>query len=432
MRNTGSELIEDVSVALGNSVLVDHGETIDDEALGEVPEPGWSIPRPRQTLRPRDRPEPIPPRFRPLLADGPVTRRGTVLRTSSKAGCGAPSGCRSTPPRRRAAMTWRMADAVPAVRLGSVAGTDRTGRRAAICSTARDDGPALRRRDRGRRQRAGCALATTTHGRGPTAGTSVHRHLPRRQRVAGNVGADSIAHALTTDGRIDVRAQPVACRGAARRPETAAQVRRRAPQAFRTQERAVTPADYAEVTERLPACSGPLQACAGPAAGTRCSSRSTARAASRSTTPTPGPSIEHLERYRMAGHDLRVNDPMLVSLEIDLLVCVDDAYFPQRRPRGTARRARQRIRQRWHPRPVPPGQLQLRPDCLPEPPVRRGTYVAGVVSVQVTRFIRQGDDDPTPLADGFMRLDRLEIARLDNDPNFPEHGVLRLELHGGK
>lgn len=58
--------------------------------------------------------------------------------------------------------------------------------------------------------------------------------------------------------------------------------------------------------------------------------------------------------------------------------------------------------------------------------------VAGVASVQVLRFTRQDEDDPQPLADGFMRLGRLEIARLDNDPNYPEHGVLRFELHGGK
>jgi hypothetical protein len=31
-----------------------------------------------------------------------------------------------------------------------------------------------------------------------------------------------------------------------------------------------------------------------------------------------------------------------------------------------------------------------------------------------------------------MRLGRLEIPRLDNDPNFPERGVLRLVLFGGK
>jgi hypothetical protein len=58
--------------------------------------------------------------------------------------------------------------------------------------------------------------------------------------------------------------------------------------------------------------------------------------------------------------------------------------------------------------------------------------VAGVASVEATRFQRQGIDDPSYLADGFMGLSRLEIPRLDNDPSFPEHGVLRLTLFGGK
>ncbi|HWK82421.1 MAG TPA: putative baseplate assembly protein, partial [Caldimonas sp.] len=58
--------------------------------------------------------------------------------------------------------------------------------------------------------------------------------------------------------------------------------------------------------------------------------------------------------------------------------------------------------------------------------------VPGVASVQVTTFQRQGTDDPSYLLNGELPLDRLEIARLDNDPNFPEHGVLRLDLDGGK
>jgi hypothetical protein len=58
--------------------------------------------------------------------------------------------------------------------------------------------------------------------------------------------------------------------------------------------------------------------------------------------------------------------------------------------------------------------------------------VPGVASVEVIRFGRQGDDDPVPLDEGRLVLGAREIARLDNDPNFPEHGVLALELHGGK
>ena len=37
-----------------------------------------------------------------------------------------------------------------------------------------------------------------------------------------------------------------------------------------------------------------------------------------------------------------------------------------------------------------------------------------------------------PLLNGYLALGSLEIARLDNDPNYPEHGVLDLDIHGGK
>ena len=51
--------------------------------------------------------------------------------------------------------------------------------------------------------------------------------------------------------------------------------------------------------------------------------------------------------------------------------------------------------------------------------------MAGVDSARVVTFQRQGTPQTQPLADGQLRLNRLEIARLDNDPDFPEHGVLR-------
>ena len=53
-------------------------------------------------------------------------------------------------------------------------------------------------------------------------------------------------------------------------------------------------------------------------------------------------------------------------------------------------------------------------------------------SVHITKFQRQGIDDPVPLEDGRLLLDRLEIARLDNDRNFPERGKLTINLAGGK
>ena len=65
------------------------------------------------------------------------------------------------------------------------------------------------------------------------------------------------------------------------------------------------------------------------------------------------------------------------------------------------------------------------------PIVAAAREVPGVDSVSVTRFSRQGTDDPQPAEDGFMRFGRLEIPRLANNPSFPEHGVLRLDMVGG-
>jgi len=64
---------------------------------------------------------------------------------------------------------------------------------------------------------------------------------------------------------------------------------------------------------------------------------------------------------------------------------------------------------------------------------RRKPFRQRLDAAEITRFQRQGQPDSgRALRAGVMRLGRLEIARLDNDRNFPERGVLRLALHGGK
>jgi hypothetical protein len=52
--------------------------------------------------------------------------------------------------------------------------------------------------------------------------------------------------------------------------------------------------------------------------------------------------------------------------------------------------------------------------------------VPGVESLVVTKFQRQGIDSDAAITAGRLDLGRLEIARLDADPNFPERGALRI------
>jgi hypothetical protein len=57
--------------------------------------------------------------------------------------------------------------------------------------------------------------------------------------------------------------------------------------------------------------------------------------------------------------------------------------------------------------------------------------VAGVESAVVTVFKRYWLLPNQELENGVIPLGDEEIARLDNDPNFPENGVLRLSAIGG-
>jgi hypothetical protein len=134
----------------------------------------------------------------------------------------------------------------------------------------------------------------------------------------------------------------------------------------------------------------------------------------------------------MAGHDLEFKDPRYISLEICMHVCVKPDYFRSD--------VKARLLDALGSRELPDGRRGLfHPDnfSFGQSVYLSAIYAAahgvtGVASVQITTFQRQGTDDPSFLAKGELPLGGLEIARLDNDPNFPEHGVLSLDLNGGK
>lgn len=428
----GSRTLDDVSVALGNIILVDHGLGIDAEALGSVPEPLLAHPARPAACDP-EAPQPLPVRFRPTLAEGPLTRRGMVACVRIEHGLRRTEWLPfDSEAAATAAMRWPLDRAAAQIELESMRDSAPPqhwrARRDLFASNASDTHFVVETEADGTtRLRFGFA----PHGQRPESGSTFTARYRVGNGPAGNVGAQAIAHAITADARIVAVDNPLPAQGGVA-PETMAEVRRRAPHAFRTQARAVTPADYAEVTGRL---SGVQRAAATQRwTGSWHTMFVTVdrSGGARVDAGFADSVVAHLEPFRMAGHDLRVDDPVPVSLEIALLVCVADGHFRSDVRRGLLAVLGSRM--------LPNGQRGLfHPDNFSfgqtvylSPLYAAARTVAGVRSVEVRRFTRQGQDDPKPLADGFMRLGRLEIARLANDPNHPEHGVLRLELHGGK
>ena len=134
----------------------------------------------------------------------------------------------------------------------------------------------------------------------------------------------------------------------------------------------------------------------------------------------------------MAGYDLEVDDPRYVPLEIEMLVCARPDYF-----RSDVRAALLEI---FSSRDLADGRRGLfHPDRFTfgqtvylSPLIAAAQAVPGVSSVEVIRFGAMDSTDPQPLLDGQLPFGRLQIARLDNDPSFPERGLFTLTVVGGK
>ena len=427
----GGELIRDVSIALGNNVLADHGLRISNEDLGEVPRPRFYYRGAAGDCCAREPAEALPPRFRPALAEGPVTHRGHVLVTRFEDGLPVSERVAFDPDDSAAsALRWPAA-ATPDIEVTATVHPAEIWepRRDLLASHAGDTHFVLETEDDGS---ARLRFGDGTHGRRPGGGTRFTASYRIGNGPEGNTGAGSLAHIVTDEDRIDGVTNPLPATGGVA-AETGAEIRRRAPEAFRIQGRAVTPADYAEITERLDG----VQRAAASLRWTGSWHTLFVTVDREGGLPVAEAGFDdqvlrHLEHYRMAGHDLRINDPRFVSLEIDLLVCVDDAYFRSDVRRGLLDLLNNRRRADGTVGLFHPDNFSFGQSVYLSPIYAVARRVPGVVSAQVTRFQRQGGDDPQPLADGFMPLGRLEIARLDNDPSFPEHGVLRLDLHGGK
>ena len=407
----GRRYVENVSVARGNVVLADHGRGIPAELLGTVP--AATLFRPpdasASTCARTDR-EPVPPRFRPVLARRPVTQVWPY----------DPAEPVTVALRRNGAL-------IPALTLSDSANTWRPKRDLFNSSaSAREFVLEIESDDT-----AGIRFGDDVHGERPEPGTAFTASYRVGNGSAGNIGADALVHIAIPLAEIDSVRNPLPASGGAD-PESIEDARKNAPEAFRTQMRAVTAADYSEVTERNAEVQRAATTFRWTGSWNTVFITVDRRGGLDVDEEFAADTRAHVEPFRMAGYDVGVNGPRFVPLDIEMDVCVDRDYFRSdvrvalEEVLGSAASPRG-LRGLFHPDNFTFGQT-----VYLSPVYAAAQGIDGVHSVHVTKFQRQGVDDPVPLADGLLPLHRLEIARLDNDRNFPERGKLTINLAGGK
>lgn len=259
--------------------------------------------------------------------------------------------------------------------------------------------------------------------------------------AAGNIGADALAHLVTTLGGIDsafdwIR-NPLSATGGAN-PEALEEVRQYAPQAFRTQERAVTEDDYARMAERHPEVQKAMATRRWTGSWYTVFVTVDRKGGLPVDTRFENELRRWLERFRLAGHDLEIDSPRFIPLEIVMTVCVAPGYF-----RSDVKQA---LLTTFSNRDLPNGQRGFfHPDNFTfGQPVYLSQVVAtamdvpGVQWVDVDekndprhRFRRWGQSANHEIDNGLIELARLEIAQLDNDPSQPENGKIEFLMQGG-
>lgn len=436
---------QQISIALGNIVLADRGLTIQEQQIkdGEndrVPsEKLFTIPISAGDRCQANEPKPVPPRFHPRLQQAPLTQTARVRKLDpiTKKQQLVPFDPEAS---ASAAFQWPMEDTIPAITLRENDSSRKTWqpRRDLLGSTTLDphfvaeiegDGFATLRFGNGQTDQD---TQLGQHGLRPAFGTSFDATYRVGNGKQGNIGADTLFHiVIAANSAIEKIRNPLPAKGGVD-PETIEDVRQNAPSAFRTQERAVTPADYAAVAERYPG----IQQAAATFRWTG-SWRTVFLTIDRVGGLAVDADFElkmrqHLERFRLAGHDVEIDSPIYVSLEIDMQVCVRPNYFRSQVKAALLEIFSNRILPDGRPGVFHPDNFTFGQPVYLSRLYAAAQAVDGVASVQVTTFQRQGILSTIAITQGKLELGRLEIARLDNNPNFPDRGVFRLRMEGGK
>ncbi len=412
----GSRAIANVSVAHGNMVPADHGHWIaTTQSLGTVPDAppapvvmaaGCCVATAPIVAR--------PPEFFPALSTAPLTFTRPYDPTAPASGLTEPAGPDAPLPAPRITVqddhnnTWSPES--------DLLGLDPL-QRGFVVETERDGTAYLR-------------FGDGEHGSAPSPGDTFSAQYRIGNGSAGNIGRDTLGHVLTTETRVVTVRNPLPA-GGGRDPETMESVRQRAPWAFRKQLRAVTEDDYGVAALRDAA----IRAARGTMRWT--GSWRTAFVAIDPAAGAPPPSqlaattLQRLDLFRMAGVDLGAEPAFIVGLRVALSICVKPRYA-----RGAVLQALQSVFTAGpgcdgNPGMLAPEHFSFGQTVYLSPFIAAAQAVEGVGSVQATAFQRVDDPARDAVATGFITMQRLEIARIDNDPSRPDHGIFELTLDGG-
>ena len=404
--------VDGISVARGNVILVDHGRWIRGEALGCVGSIATSVPCGCDGTVPESIARPAP--FAPALREAPLVHAMTPLRDGPAAGALEQDAHRALPciAIDDGHHAWQ-----PRADLLDSAGDERH-----VVVETDDDGRGVLR------------FGDGNSGRAATPGACFRADYRIGEPLAGNVAREAIAYVVfrasaVAGAGLEPR-NPLPAQGGTA-PETLAAAKLAAPRAFRsTLARAITAEDYAQLAQHDPAVQRANARLVWTGSWYEADVAIDPYGTEEASAALCERIARRLECFRRAGHDLHVRPARYVPLAVKLAICVEPGHLASH-VAAAVRAVLVGRRGDGKPAFFHPDALTFGKDIQASDLVAAAHGVEGVQSVMVVELRRLGETARGE-APSKVELAAWEIAQLDDDPNFPEHGVLTLQVGGGR
>lgn len=402
--------IDNITVARGNIILVDHGRTVPPEDLGQVP-----------TLRTEAHCEcvnepgdtrAVAGRFRPHLGKVPLTFSQPVVAETPA------STLLAQDPRSSRPQVWLSSNPPEpwAAHYDLIA--SRSEDRHFVVEIDNDGVAHLR-------------FGDGELGFQPPAASTFTATYRIGNGAAGNVGAESISRLVLKNYKLDGASMtirnPLPAQGGLN-AEPVAEAKLYAPHVFRKRiERAIIPEDYEEIAERNPK----IQQASAELVWTG-SWYEADVAVDPLGSENADPALLQklfvcLDRYRRMGHDLHLEAAKYVPIDLQLDVCALPHYQASHVRAALLAVFSSRRGGFFHP-----DNLTFGEGIYLSKIVAMAQAVPGVECAHVTRLQRLYAPPNQEIENGVLPLLNSEIAQLDNDPNYPERGKLEIIVRGGR
>jgi hypothetical protein len=393
-------------IARGNIVLADHGRTVDAEWFPERPGPeaeGIALRSGRA--------------FRYFLREGPLS-----FRIAADADASAAS-LRATDPHQALA---EVKELVPATTAGIPLATGEwRAQTTLLSSNATATHFVIETNNDGRAMiRFGDGVA----GMLPPDGSLLRATYRVGAGTSGNVAPGALAHVVANAPLpIDAVRNPLASWGGTA-PEDLDEVKLTAPAAMRAHsERAVTEDDYARAAMLHPNVAKAVATFRWTGTWHTVFLTIDPKGSGELSDALQESVREWVTRFVQTGYDLEIDPPRYVPVELGVEVCVAPGHF-----RTDVENAIAAALSRTRGGFFDPDRFSFGESLYLSQVYAAITAVEGVSSAEVTQFHRYGDPPAGELSRGAISVGRTEVIRLDNDPNFPDHGLLKLTLRSGK